>query len=172
MIIPKHFYLRRPDVVARELLGKKLIRSDKLSCYIVETEAYFGPEDPASRARRGGELADVMRGDVGVTLIYGVHGQWLLNIVAHAEGEAGAVLIRSVLADHLVRGPGRVTKLLRIDKSLHKHPVFLMNSELRVENGIEVPEECVIRRGRVGVKLDLGEPLNFTVSDDCIPDRY
>ena len=57
-IISKKFYERNPKIVARELLGKILIREvegNVLMGKIVETEAYFGKEDPASRAVRGGK---------------------------------------------------------------------------------------------------------------------
>ena len=52
-ILPRSFYRRRPDIVARGLLGKTLVRrldSKVLAGRIVETEAYFGLKDPASRA--------------------------------------------------------------------------------------------------------------------------
>lgn len=42
---------------------------------IVESEAYYGASDPASRAyRTGGNVAIMLCGDVGRALIYGVHG--------------------------------------------------------------------------------------------------
>lgn len=167
MILPQEFYKRRPDSVARELLGKKIVRvigGEIISGYVIETEAYFGPEDPASRARKGGDLAEVMRGDQGVALVYGVHKQWLLNIVAHEDGEAGAVLIRSILSDEPILGPGRVTKFLRVDKSFHRVPVFIESSQLRIEEGFEVADEQVVRSYRVGVREDLEEPLNFSLS--------
>ena len=47
----KQFYERNPEVVAKELLGKILVRRTEghvLSGTIVETEAYYGTEDTAS----------------------------------------------------------------------------------------------------------------------------
>lgn len=166
MILPQRFYSRRPDEVARELLGKRIVRvvgESEISGFIVETEAYFGPEDPASRARKGGDLARVMMGDVGIALVYGIHRQWLLNVVAHEEGEAGAVLIRSALSSELISGPGRVTRFLMIDKSFHGKPVYEGSSELRIEEGLEVTDELIVRRKRIGVKEDLEELLNFSL---------
>ncbi len=171
-MLPQSFYARRPDIVATELLGKLLVRvadSSRMAGVIIETEAYFGPEDPASRARhRKGDLAETMRGPAGYTLIYGVHRQWLLNIVAHEEGEYGAVLIRSIKAgDTLVRGPGRLTRYLAIGKELHRHPVYDPSGKLYILDFRAVSSDCVERRRRVGVKRDLDIPLNFSVKREC-----
>jgi len=57
MILEEKFYLSSPDEVARRLLGKILVRrlgNSIISGIIVEDEAYFGINDPASRARKGG----------------------------------------------------------------------------------------------------------------------
>jgi len=98
--LPRSFYERDPAVVARELLGKVLIRrlaSQVLSGKIVETEAYYGENDPASKAYKGRKtFNEPMFREVGRTFIYMVHGNWLLNIVAHPKGEVGAVLIRAL----------------------------------------------------------------------------
>ena len=74
MILPKKFYLRDPAKVARELIGKILVRrygKHVLKGIIVETEAYYGEEDPASRARDGKKKFNLaMWEDVGKTFIY------------------------------------------------------------------------------------------------------
>jgi DNA-3-methyladenine glycosylase len=56
MIISRDYYERDPEIVARELLGKKLVRNldeGALEGFIVETEAYYGESDPSSRAFHG-----------------------------------------------------------------------------------------------------------------------
>jgi len=171
-VLPQSFYARRPDAVAVELLGKMLVRilnGVTVRGVIIETEAYFGPEDPASRARhRRGRLAEAMKGPPGYTLVYGIHRQWLLNVVAHAEGEAGAVLVRSLKTESgEVRGPGRVTRYMTIDKSMHQQPVFSPSSPLQVQTYKVLPGECVERKKRIGVSKDLDTPLNFSVKKDC-----
>ena len=179
-IIPREFYLRDPAEVARSLLGKILVRivnGRRLACRIVETEAYYGSEDPASRARKGGDLKRVMYGDVGIALIYGIHRQWLLNIVAHRRGEAGAVLIRSGEPlegldtmkklrgvddlKTLTTGPGRLTKAMAIDKSLHGKPVYTIAYGLWIEKNGETPSDLIARSRRIGVSEDLPTPLRF-----------
>ena len=55
-VLGKEFYTRDTETVARELLGKVLVRrlgDALLGGVIVETEAYFGSEDPSSRAFHG-----------------------------------------------------------------------------------------------------------------------
>jgi len=183
-VLPQDFYLRRPDIVARELLGKLLVRVYKgirLSGFIVETEAYFGEEDPASRARKGGDLAMTMRGEVGIALVYGVHRQWLLNVVAHEPGNAGAVLIRAIepfeginmmkklraVNDirNLTNGPGKLTRALAIDKRFHKRPLFLEYESLRIEQGRIVKPEEIGVSFRVNVTKDMPIPLRFYIKN-------
>ncbi|MDH5450158.1 MAG: DNA-3-methyladenine glycosylase, partial [Candidatus Bathyarchaeota archaeon] len=55
-VLPREFYERDPEVVAKTLLGKRLVRrldENLLEGIIVETEAYHGLDDPASRAYHG-----------------------------------------------------------------------------------------------------------------------
>ncbi len=99
-ILPPSFYTRDPAVVARDLLGKRLLRvlnGEALEGTIVETEAYFGAEDPTSRAFHGRKNYNrLMWGEPGRVFIYNVHKYWMLNVVAHVPDEIGAVLIRAI----------------------------------------------------------------------------
>lgn len=183
-ILPKRFYERDPAEVAENLLGKVLVRlinGRRLSGIIVEAEAYYGPDDPASRARRGGSLRKTMFGEPGIALIYGLHRQWLLNVVSHRPGEAGAVLIRSCepleglemmkklrgIQDErvLMAGPGRLTKALAIDKSLHGKPLYVRGYGLWIEEGRRVQRSMIGRSRRIGVSEDLPTPLRFYLKD-------
>ena len=131
-ILEREFYERESAIAARGLLEKILVRkinSKVLSGKIVETEAYYGGRDPASRAYRGRtKFNELMYAEPGKTFIYMVHGNWLLNIVAHLKGEVGAVLIRAIepiqgmevmVKNRVVKnflsltnGPGKLTKAL------------------------------------------------------------
>ncbi len=183
-VLSRRFYERDPAEVAVDLLGKILVRqipTKRLSCMIVETEAYYGPGDPASRARKGGDLRKVMFGEPGVALIYGVHGRWLLNVVAHRPGEAGAVLIRAAqplegvelmkrfrkISDTglLMSGPGRLTEAMRIDKSFHGKPVYIRRHGLWIEEGPTIPSSLIGRSHRIGVSRDLPVPLRFYLKE-------
>ncbi|MGQ9478658.1 MAG: DNA-3-methyladenine glycosylase [Thermoproteota archaeon] len=76
----------------------------------METEAYYGESDPASRAYgdRREDIAEALRGDVGRALVHCVHGKWLFNIVSHEPGGCGGVLIRAL---EPVRGIGKMRRL-------------------------------------------------------------
>lgn len=184
-VIPKNFYQDDPRNIAIELLGKIVMRRYQrqvLSGYIVETEAYYGRDDPSSRARRGGKLADMMHGDVGIALIYGVHGQWLFNIIAHESEKAGAVLIRAIhplkgvnlmkrlrktnKLKMLTSGPGRWTQAFAIDKGFHGKPVYSIKEDLKLVEGIGVKRGEIGYSHRIGVTKDLHIPLRFYIRDD------
>lgn len=123
--LPRTFYARPTTDVANDLLGKVIVRPRRagpaLRARIVEVEAYLGPKDAASHARRGPTpRAAIMFGPPGhlyVYLIYGMHH--CLNFVTEPDGVAGAVLIRA--AEPLdgddrraLRGPGKLGKGLGI----------------------------------------------------------
>ncbi len=100
-ILDRSFYIRDTSIVAKDLLGKVLVKESggiTISGIIVETEAYYGPDDPASHAFGGPTpRSRIMFGQAGmayVYLCYGVH--WLLNIVTEVKGTPGAVLIRGL----------------------------------------------------------------------------
>jgi DNA-3-methyladenine glycosylase len=178
--LPSSFYERDPATVARDLLGKIVTRrldAKTLSGEIVETEAYYGQNDPASRAYHGRKkFNEVMFLDSGWTFIYMVHGNWLLNIVAHPKHEVGGVLIRALrplrgirtmqknrnVKDplELTNGPGKLTKALSITKELNAINVTRQTSELTViESATKASEVCSSRR--IGVKKDLPVDLRF-----------
>ena len=99
--LPRDFFARDTEIVARDLLGVWLMRSTGEGVTggpIVETEAYLGPEDLASHARAGRtKRTEPMFGEVGrayVYLVYGMHE--CLNVVAYNGREAGAVLLRAI----------------------------------------------------------------------------
>lgn len=134
MRLKRSFFDRDTTQVAKELLGKTLVRrfddGTILRVIITETEAYHGFDDRASHAsRKKTERNKIMfekAGLVYVYLVYGMH--YCLNFVTMGKGFPAAVLVRAVALTELrsmkyelrlIDGPGRVCKELKIDKSFY-----------------------------------------------------
>ncbi|MCD6431873.1 DNA-3-methyladenine glycosylase [Candidatus Bathyarchaeota archaeon] len=190
-VLPKDFYERDPALVAKELLGKILVRrlgSEVLSGKIVETEAYYGKNDPASRAYTGRKIFnELMFLDVGKAFIYMVHANWLLNIVAHLKNDVGAVLIRAIeplegieimrknrkVEDirNLTSGPGKLTKALAITKEQNGIDVTEISSELTIAEG-KMESFEIETSHRIGVKNDLPRELRFFVKGNKFVSKF
>lgn len=172
--MPTAFYNRPTVLVARELLGKILVREierEKISGLITETEAYTGPGDPASHAHRGPTpRSRIMFGTPGkayVYFCYGVH--YLLNVITEEEGTAGAVLLRGLeplegieqmiinrggkTGRGLVDGPGKLTEALKISLSLNGwnltdgKELYILNNQMPLEKEIIVGPRIGIKNG-------------------------
>jgi DNA-3-methyladenine glycosylase len=163
----KGFFARSADVVARNLLGKILCRKreDKiLKARIVETEAYFGEDDPASRASKGkNKISEMMWESPGKILVYNVHKYKMLNFVTGKKGEPSAVLIRALEPLNFKGrcfGPGLLTCCLEIAKQLHGKSVFGFN-EIWIEDDKESIK--IKKTKRIGVSKDLEIPLRFYI---------
>jgi len=188
-VLPREFYERDPETVAKELLGKRLIRElDKnfLEGMIVETEAYYGLHDPASRAYHGiKNYNKPMWNEPGRAFIYNVHKYWMFNIVAHKPNQIGAVLIRAMEPTkgmevmkknkpvkklfNLTNGPGKLTIALKINKSLNGVPVtscesiiVIANTKMKFEIGSS---------HRIGVRKDLERKLRFFIKGNKFVSR-
>src|SRR5580704_6229481 len=84
-VLPPAFFQRPAAKVARDLLGKHLIRMSgamQTTSVIFETEAYEGTHDLASHSSRGRTpRTEVMFGPAGRFYVYRVYGlHWMLNI--------------------------------------------------------------------------------------------
>ena len=171
-VLPQSFYARPAEIVAKELLGKYLLRrigvggDDEQALLITETEAYVGAHDLACHGRFGlTQRTRVMFGPAGhwyVYLIYGMY--WMLNIVTAEEGSPQAVLFRAA-GD--CTGPGKLCRELAIDKRLYGAPAE-PNSGLWIEDrGYRVKRGAIQRTPRIGVDY-AGEwkdkPLRFVLN--------
>lgn len=189
-LLMKKFFERDPDIVAKELLGKKFIRKigDKiLSGIIVETEAYFGENDPASRAyKRKSELFyNKMSSEPGTLLIYVVHNNFLFNVIAHRKKETGAVLIRAVepidgieimkknrkkeKLEEFASGPGKFTRCFGIDRRLDGVDITEGKSEIYI---VDTGKEVKIKTSkRIGVRKDIKRNMRFFIKDNKFVSR-
>ena len=169
--LPRSFYARDTQVVARAMLGTLLAhRVDGVLRVgrVVETEAYLGPHDLASHSSRGRTpRTSVMFGPPGIAyvyLVYGVHH--CLNAVTEPEGHAAAVLIRAVEpVAHVAgktSGPALLCKALGIDLRQNGHDLVTPDLCFAATD-CPGPVE-VVARPRVGVQY-AGEwaemPLRF-----------
>ncbi|MCD6512601.1 MAG: DNA-3-methyladenine glycosylase [Thermoplasmata archaeon] len=177
-MLPKSFYNRDPKDVAISLLGCVIVKRDEeiLKGKIVETEAYYGLSDPASRAKK----AEIMWGEAGRIFIYMVHGNWLFNIITMPKNVASGVLIRAVeplegieimkrrrrreKLTELTSGPGKFTQAFGIDKRYNgmkiygkDAPIYIMEKEYEVD----IEEDY-----RIGVREDMDVPLRFYIKDN------
>ncbi|MBI3589679.1 MAG: DNA-3-methyladenine glycosylase [Candidatus Liptonbacteria bacterium] len=171
-ILSRRFFERDTVLVAKELLGKflvrrfskkeivvlrktsgqlrELIKNNQISLVIREVEVYDGFNDKASHAARGKTIRNsIMFGPAGHWYVYFTYGMhWMLNIVTREKDYPAAILIRGVEG---FNGPAKLTKFLRIDKKLNGMPAS-KKSGLWVENrGVKFLESQIKRGPRVGV---------------------
>jgi DNA-3-methyladenine glycosylase len=149
MKLIREFYTRPAVELAPLLLGKVLCRrtgDEIIRRAIIETEAYCGVGDTACHAHKGRtprtETLYAKGGTSYVYLCYGIHN--LFNVIAAEEGEPQGVLIRGVDGS---TGPGRVTKLMRIDRSLNNADMC-ESDQLWLEDG---PQREYTTAPRVGI---------------------
>jgi len=182
------FFEDEPLVVARRLLGQRLVRridGELLAGRIVEVEAYGGREDSTSHAARGAGVA-AMRGPVGRAYIYLIYGMYFcLNVVAHPLEATGAVLIRALSPergveamrarrrggqDHLLAsGPGRLCMALAIDRTLEGIDMCDAQGPLFIAAGLPVADEEVMAGPRIGVvgrAEDVALPWRLHIAGD------
>lgn len=175
VIYPPEFYNRSALVVARELLGAKLVRvlpdGTRVAGRIVETEAYTGIDDLASHGRAKRTPRNLpMWGAPGRAYVYLTYGMyWMLNVSAEPEGQPAAILIRALEPleglDHMARqrpdrkphewtsGPARLALALSIDKSLNTVDMTTPAAGLWIESDQIIPDELV----RTGPRIGLGK---------------
>jgi DNA-3-methyladenine glycosylase len=146
-VLPRRFFARGAAVVARALLGQRLVRvlpgGARVGGMIVEVEAYVGVEDAASHAFGGRRTPrnEAMYGRAGVAYVYFTYGMhYCFNVVCGGVGDPQAVLIRAlepteglpamrsarrrgrggpVKETELCSGPARLCQALRIGREFN-----------------------------------------------------
>jgi DNA-3-methyladenine glycosylase len=138
--LPRSFYEQTTIDVAKQLLGKYLVRrhpEGNVVGRVVETEAYIGPQDLACHASKGRTArTEVMFGPAGHAYVYFIYGFYnMLNLVTEVKGYPAAVLIRAAepvdgielmktrrqngALRNLASGPGKLCQAFAVDRSLN-----------------------------------------------------
>jgi DNA-3-methyladenine glycosylase len=182
--LPRAFYEQTTIDVAKQLLGKYLVRQHpegNTVGRIVETEAYVGPQDLACHASKGRTArTEVMFGPAGRAYVYFIYGFYnMLNLVTEAKDYPAAVLIRAVepvdgielmkerrnihALRNLASGPGKLCQAFAIDRSLNG--ADLCDGILYVEDRGE-PTPRLRATSRIGVDYSgkwKDKPFRFLV---------
>ena len=136
MILNRDFYIKDGITLAKDLLGKILVKEIDGVLYkgrIVETEAYMGAIDKACHAYndRRTKRTEAMYREGGYSYIYLIYGMYhCFNVTASIKNNPEAVLIRALepldnkdimlkirkvkSEKYIANGPGKLTKALGI----------------------------------------------------------
>jgi DNA-3-methyladenine glycosylase len=186
--LPRSFYTRSALTVARELLGKILVRKiggKTLTGKIVEVEAYLGESDPASHAFRGKtERNSVMFRAGGCLYVYFTYGMhFCSNVVTGQEGIARAVLLRAIeplegieamkknrgftgefTLTNLTNGPAKLCEALHIRRE--QNGADLLGKQIFITHGENVPGKSIVRTSRIGINAAKEKKWRFYIKDN------
>lgn len=174
--LPRSFYLRPTIQVAKELLGKLIVRRYRgktLVGKIVEVEAYRGSIDPASHAFLGktkrNEVMFLPGGHLYVYFTYGMH--FCANVVTRKKGIGEAALIRAVepvrgieimrrnrlvansavTGEALTNGPARFCQAFGIGKK--ENGTDLLSKTIFITRGEKMPASSIAASPRIGINV-------------------
>jgi DNA-3-methyladenine glycosylase len=157
--LERSFYDRETIAVARELLGKHLVRAwrgvERIGM-IVEVEAYLGSHDLAAHSSKGlTERTKVMFGPPGHAYVYLIYGMYhCMNVVTEKEGHGSAVLLRAIEPVKNIagrtRGPGLLCRAMHIDRRLNAHD--LLSDDFYICAPPRSKPQVIVTRPRVGVE--------------------
>ncbi len=182
--LSRRFFNRPPEIVARSLLGKWLIRivdGDPVGGMIVETEAYLARGDAASHSHRGPTPRNAsMFKQPGTLYVYSIHAKYCLNATTQREGVGSAVLIRALEPTWgievmrrlrgreeitmLTRGPAMLCQALGIDRS-HDAVDLITSPEVMILDAASIRLARVCQRPRIGIRSAAELPLRFFIRD-------
>lgn len=189
-ILKRSFFARDTVEVAKDLLGKKLVRvidGKYLVGIINEVEAYRS-DDPASHSYKGRtERNKSMFGTLGHAYVYFTYGMhFCLNVVARDVNSfpAGGVLIRSVIPiegleiiksnrkiktlSTLTNGPAKLTQAFDVKRKHDGIDLTDPNNELFITQGYDINEDCIKATSRIGISLATDKLWRFLISTECL----
>ena len=182
-VLPRRFYARETELVARDLIGRVLEctrRGVRVRGIICETEAYLGEHDPACHAAVGRTARTAgLYGPPGTAYVYFIYGMyWCVNAVTRAKGLPSAVLIRGVRPldgvpamrrrrprartdAELANGPGKLCLAFGIDGAAHHGADLVRGTGLRILEGAAVDDAAVAVTPRIGISKARDWPLRW-----------
>jgi DNA-3-methyladenine glycosylase len=192
-LLPRSFYNQSTQQVARELLGKRLVKIEagkRIGGVILEAEAYRGEEDLGCHAKAGRTpRTEVMYGPPGHAYVYFTYGMhWMLNAVCEEEGFPAAVLLRAILPTegigviasrrssqpqkYWTDGPAKLCQALAIDGGFNGADLCGPDAQLFIEDADPVPDQAVTSGPRVGLN-NVPEPwLSIPWRFRVVPDYF
>lgn len=180
--LSRDFYLRNPETVAKELIGKTIVRvcdNGIIAGIITETEAYLNQGDLASHSAGGltsRNAAMFMEGGtIYVYKIYGMH--FCVNAVSEESDKGSAVLLRALQPIHgieimseyrstndirkLCKGPGNLTKALGLDQSFDKKS--FLSDEIFISSYNSLSNHVISVSKRIGITKSSELELRFSL---------
>ena len=186
LILPRKFYIRPVLTVAKELLGKVLIKKDGNLIFagrIVEVEAYDGNIDKASHSFNGKtKRNEVMFNEGGYFYVYFTYGaHFCCNVVTGKQNHGAAVLIRGIEPlqginqmienrfgrelksekeiYNLTSGPGKICKAFGFNKE--HSGLDLTNSSVFIVNQPKLKKNIIGVSKRIGITKSVSLPWRF-----------
>ena len=190
--LTREFFIRDTQTVAKEILGKYLVRKTDdgvMIGKIMEVEAYLGSNDKACHCYnyKKTEKTKVMYEKPGTFYVYYIYGMYFcLNVIAEPEGIPCAVFIRQLYPidgidlmkknrpvkigknyKNLVDGPSKLCMALNITKNeFNGKDSCSPNSKLFFAQGEQVNNRDILLEKRIGINYaqeDKDLLLRFTV---------
>lgn len=179
MILNRQFYKQGALTLAKELLGKVVVRTVDnvtLKAKIVETEAYIGEIDKASHAYNGRrtERTEPLFREGGIAYVYFIYGKYYcFNVISGVEDKGEGVLIRALEPlnefDYLAQkrfnqnyneltelkkkaitnGPSKLCMAFSIDKS-ENYIMLYEKGNFYIEDG-EISNFEIVETTRIGI---------------------
>lgn len=189
--LSKSFYTRNVHTVAKELLGKYLVRkinSKILVGRIVEVEAYDGSIDEASHSFNGktkrNEVMFLGGGFLYVYFTYGMH--FCANIVTGKLDEGQALLLRALepvegietmalkrfnktnISEkekiNLTNGPAKICQAFSIERSENR--INLCGNEIFLVDAPVISDKEIAVSTRIGIKKSVDLPWRYYIKNN------
>ncbi|WP_420705923.1 MULTISPECIES: DNA-3-methyladenine glycosylase [unclassified Enterococcus] len=181
-----YFKTHKTEQIAQYLLGMYLEHQTEnglLAGYIVDAEAYLGPEDEAAHSfgMRNTPRLKAMYDHPGTIYLYTMHTHLILNMVTGDKGHPQGVMIRAIqpaqgleemerlrggrTGVELTNGPGKLVKALDIKRDLYGQSIF--NSSLHLVPEKRKHPKKILALPRIGIPnkgIWTDSPLRFAVA--------